>query len=283
MSIPFCKFHGFGNDYIVIEKISIPDDLSISEVAKSICDRHLGAGSDGIAVLEKLDGASADYRCAIVNPDGSEASFSGNGTRCAVAYLYYKKLWSQPELRLETLSGVKNYTLIQRISEGHYWFEAEIGKPKFASDEIPVSADSRMDDVIDRNIPVGDEWVTISAVNTGNPVACVFIDDFDLDWRRLGKQLETHEAFPDRANIVFVKVLDRENIEIRIWERGAGETSASGTCASAAAVLSAYTRRTERAVTVHAAGGATEVFWRDGDEILLTGRADFVYCGEWIV
>jgi diaminopimelate epimerase len=283
MAIPFCKFHGFGNDYIVIEKSSIPDDLSVSELAKSICDRHLGAGSDGIAVLEKLDGETADYRCAIVNPDGSIASFSGNGTRCAVAYLYYKKLWSQPELRLETLSGVKNYTLIQRITEGHYWFEAEIGKPKFASDEIPVLTESRMDDVIDRRIPVGDDWVEISAVNTGNPVACVFVDDFDLEWRRLGKQLETHYAFPDRANIVFVKILDRENIEIRIWERGAGETSASGTCASAAAVLGAYTRRTERAVTVHAEGGATEVFWREGDEILLTGRADLAYCGDWSV
>jgi diaminopimelate epimerase len=264
-----------------MEKAAIPESLSLSELAKSICHRHTGAGSDGIAVLEKLDGETADYRCAIVNPDGSVASFSGNGTRCAVSYLYYKKLWSRPELRLETLSGVKNYTLIERMSEGHYWFEAEIGKPKFASDEIPVLTESRMEGVIDRRIPVGDDWINVSAVNVGNPVACTFVENFDLDWRNLGRKLEVHTAFPERANIVFVKILDRDNIEIRIWERGAGETSASGTCASAAAVLSAFTGKTDRTVSVHTEGGVTEVFWRDDDEILLTGRADFAYCGEW--
>lgn len=281
--ISFCKFHGFGNDYIVLERAGVDASVSISDFARAICDRHTGAGSDGIAVLEKLDGESADYCCRIINPDGSEAAFSGNGTRCAVAYLYYKKIWSQPTLGLETESGVKNYTLIERISDGHYWFEAEIGKPRFASDEIPVLAESPLENVIDRRIPVGDEWVTISAVNVGNPVACTFVDNFDLDWRSLGQKLEHHEAFPERANIVFLKVLDRENIELRIWERGAGETSASGTCASAAAVLSAFTGKTGRTVSVHTEGGVTEVFWRDDDEILLTGRADLAYCGEWLV
>ena len=280
--INFCKFHGFGNDYIVIEKAALAEIDSISDFARAICHRHTGAGSDGIAVLERLDGEKADYGCEIVNPDGSIAGFSGNGTRCAVAYLYYKKLWPRPELRLQMSSGIKNYTLIERISEGHYWFEAEIGKPKFASREIPILTESPMETVIGRRIPVGEQWTDISAVNVGNPAACTFVDNFDLDWRSLGRQLEVHEAFPERANIVFVKILDRENIEIRIWERGAGETSASGTCASAAAVLSAFTDKTERAVSVHTEGGVTEVFWRDDGEILLTGRADLVYCGEWI-
>ena len=279
--IEFCKFHGFGNDYIVIESASVDASVSIGDLARAICHRHTGAGSDGIAALEKLDGDTADYRCRIINPDGSEAAFSGNGTRCAVAYLYYKKIWSQPTLRLETKSGVKNYTLIERMSDGHYWFEAEIGKPRFASDEIPVLTESPLETVVERRIPFGDDWITVSAVNIGNPVACTFVDDFDLDWRALGQKLERHEAFPERANIVFVKVLDRENIELRIWERGAGETSASGTCASGAAILSAFTGKTERTVSVHTEGGVTEVFWRDDDEILLTGRADLVYCGEW--
>jgi diaminopimelate epimerase len=279
--IPFCKFHGFGNDYIVIEKAALTGIESISDLARAICHRHTGAGSDGIAVLEKLDGETADYRCEIVNPDGSVAGFSGNGTRCAVAYLYYKKSWTRPDLKLETRSGVKNYSLIETVSEGHYWFEAEIGKPKFASDQIPFLTESMMESVIDRPVVVGDQRFNISAVNVGNPVACIFMNNFDLDWRGLGKQLEIHHAFPERANIVFVKVIDRENIELRIWERGAGETSASGTCASGAAVLSAYTDRTARAVSVHTAGGVTEVFWRDDDEILLTGRADLVYCGDW--
>lgn len=280
--IPFCKFHGFGNDYIVLEKAKIPTPANLADLARSICNRHKGAGSDGIAVLEKLDDDAADYRCEIINPDGSIAGFSGNGTRCAVAYLYYKKLWSKPDLRLETLSGTKNYTLIERVSEGHYWFEAEIGKPRFSSDEVPVRTESRMDTVVDRRIPVDGRFVNISAVNVGNPVACTFVDEFESEWRSIGSRLENHEAFPERANIVFTKVLDREHIEIRIWERGAGETSSSGTCASAAAVMSALTGRTERTVSVLTEGGVTEVFWRDDDEILLTGRADLVYCGEWM-
>ena len=278
--LKFCKFHGFGNDYIVIEKDEIAG-VSPAHLARSMCRRHLGAGADGIAVIEKIIDDAADFYCEIINPDGSLAGFSGNGTRCAVAYLYYKKLWRQPSLQLQTKSGIKNYTLIEQMADGYYWFEAEIGKPRFASDEIPILTESRMDKVIDRNIRVGDVWVKISAVNVGNPVACTFVDDFDLDWRGLGEKLETHEAFPERANIVFAKILDRENIELRIWERGAGETSASGTCASAAAVLSAMAGRTERTVSVHSEGGVTEIHWRDDDEILLTGRADLVYCGEW--
>lgn len=283
-SIPFCKFHGFGNDYIVIEKREIPDTVAIAELARAICHRHTGAGSDGIAVLEKLDGERpADYFCEIVNPDGSVAGFSGNGTRCAVAYLYYRKLWSEPALRLETRSGVKNYSLIEQVDEGSYWFEAEIGKPRFASSEIPIRVEDETKDVIDREIPVWNRDVRVSCVNVGNPVACAFVESFDPEWRWLGRELESHRAFPERTNAVFVKVIDRENIELRIWERGAGETSASGTCASGAAILSAYTGRTGRKVSVLTEGGRTEVFWREDDEILLTGRADLAYCGEWFV
>src|SRR3982750_1957954 len=141
--ISFCKFHGFGNDYIVIEKGNIPADLPPSELAKAICHRHTGAGADGIAVIRRIDSGDADYFCEIVNPDGSIAGFSGNGTRCAVAYLYYKNIWTAPSLRLETRSGVKNYTLAENDSPGHYVFEAEIGKPKFASKDIPVKTDTR--------------------------------------------------------------------------------------------------------------------------------------------
>ena len=278
--IPFCKFHGFGNDYIVIERDSIGENVDLSKLAVSICHRHTGAGSDGIAVLERSSDDDADFFCEIVNPDGSIAGFSGNGTRCAVSYLYYKQLWQQPALRLRTRSGVKNYSLIERISEGHYWFEAEIGQPKFASNQIPVEGE-HSEVVIDREIDVDDRRFLFSGINVGNPVACVFVKDFELDWRRYGRLMEIHEMFPERANIVFVKVIDSENIELRIWERGAGETSASGTCSTGAAVLSAFTDRTGKTVSVISPGGTTEVHWRDDGEILLTGRADFAYCGEW--
>lgn len=279
-TIPFCKFHGFGNDYIVIQKSAIPVGADISELARAICHRHTGAGSDGIAVISTID-TTADFYCEIVNPDGSIAGFSGNGTRCAVAYIYFKKLWSKPNLRLETRSGIKNFRLIEETSHGHYWFEAEIGGPKFSSNEVPFATSEPKATVIGQPITVADREFLMSCVNVGNPVAITFVDDFDFDWRLYGRELESHSAFPEKANIVFVRVADRENIEIRIWERAAGETSSSGTCSSGAAVLSAKTNRTGRRVSVHAIGGTTEFLWREDDEMMITGRADLSYCGEW--
>ncbi|MEP7147845.1 MAG: diaminopimelate epimerase [Acidobacteriota bacterium] len=281
-AIEFCKFHGFANDYIVIERESIPASVSLSELAGAICHRNTGAGADGIAVLEKLADADADYFCEIVNPDGSIAGFSGNGTRCAVAYLHYKNLWSESSLRLKTRSGVKTYTLLENASEGVYSFKAEIGKPMFKSSEIPIVGNAT-ESVIDHEIDVDGREFFFSGVNVGNPVACIFVGDFDPDWQRYGRVMETHPIFPERANIVFVRVIDNENIELRIWERGAGETSASGTCSSGAAVLSALTGKTGRRVSVLSPGGTTEVDWRDDGEILLTGRAEFVFCGAWKV
>ena len=281
MTIPFCKFHGFGNDYIVIERGNIPSDVDQVDLALAICNRHIGVGSDGIAVIEKLNGFEADFFCEIVNPDGSVAGFSGNGTRCAVSYIYYKELWAEPTLRLKTRSGIKNFRLIEETSPGHYWFEAEIGQPKFANLEVPVATPEPLEKVIDFPVTaVGKEFL-ISGVNVGNPVACVFVDEFDADWRIDGKALETHAAFPERANIVFVKVIDRENIELRIWERGAGETSSSGTCVSGSAALTALTGYTGRKVSVHTTGGTTEFLWREDGEMLITGRADLAFCGEW--
>ena len=279
-AIPFCKFHGFGNDYIVIERGFIPELTRLDQLAREICHRNTGAGSDGIAILEKLEGSDADYDCEIVNPDGSTAGFSGNGTRCAVAYLHYKGLWSETDLRLKTRSGIKNYRLI-KSDGGEYWFEAEIGKPRFASEEIPVLTETRRDHVINEPIMVDGRHYAFSAVNVGNLVACIFVENFNFDWRTVGRAMETHDKFPERANIVFVKPTDRENIDIRIWERGAGETSASGTCASGAAVLSAFMLKTTRKVHVRSPGGTTDVIWRDDDEIVITGRADLSYCGEW--
>ncbi len=282
-SIPFCKFHGFGNDYIVVERDNIPASASLSDLAIDICHRHTGAGADGIAVLGPAIDADADHFCEIINPDGSLAGFSGNGTRCAAAYLYYKGLWTEDHVRLETRSGIKSFRLIENDVPGGYLFEADIGKPLFASGEVPVITEARQDSVIDEAIMVDGREHRFSAVNVGNPVACVFVDDLEFDWRTLGRSMETHERFPERCNIVFVRVIDGENIDIRIWERGAGETAASGTCSTAAAVLAAFTQKTGRTVSVHSAGGISQVIWRDDDEIILTGRADLSYCGEWPV
>jgi diaminopimelate epimerase len=250
-------------------------------LGKEICDRHTGAGSDGIAVIANGDDDNTDFTCEIVNPDGSIAGFSGNGTRCAVSYSYYKKLWSDAELRLKVRSGVKNYRLLDESSGGHYWFEAEIGQPDFTSAGVPFASDVPLETVIDQVVNAEGKDFLISGVNVGNPVACTFVDAFDPDWRRYGKALETHAAFPARANIVFVKTIDRENIELKIWERGVGETSSSGTCVSGSAALSALTSRTGRKVSVKTEGGTTEFLWREDGEMLITGRADLSYSGEW--
>ena len=282
MSISFCKFHGFGNDYIVLERGSIPAGLDQVDLALSICQRHRGVGSDGIAIVEKLDSGEADFFCEIVNPDGSIAGFSGNGTRCAVSCIYYKGMWKEPTLRLKTRSGVKHYKLIDEVAPGHYWFEAEIGKPNFSSASIPVETDGPRETVVDYPVVINGKEFLVSGVNVGNPVACLFVEEFDPMWRVYGRTLEQHPVFPQRANVVFVKVIDRENIELKIWERGAGETSSSGTCVSGAAALSALTGRTGRKVSVHTEGGTTEFLWREDDEMLITGRAEFAFRGDWL-
>lgn len=285
-TLHFCKFHGFGNDYIVIEREAVDPSTALRDLAIAICDRHTGAGSDGIAVVERLDGSDAsdaDFGCEIVNPDGSVAGFSGNGTRCAVAYLYYKGIWEKPDLRLKMRTGIKSYHLLDAAASGHYKFRAEIGKPLFTSAAVPFASAEPLQDVIDQDVTVGDQAILVSAVNVGNPVACIFTESFDFDWRYVGREMETHELFPDRANIVFVKVIDRSNIELRIWERGAGETSASGTCSAGAAVLCAYTDRTDRTVAVHTEGGTADFTWRADGEMVLTGTADLAYTGEWPV
>lgn len=279
-TLNFSKFHGFGNDYIVIEGSSLTAGTDLSTLAAAICDRHTGAGADGIAVLERLDGVDADYNCEIVNPDGSIAGFSGNGTRCAVAFLHHSGNWEADDLRLRTRSGIKRFHLLESAA-GHFEFTAEIGIPHFTSREVPFASDELIHSVIDREVVLGDQAILVSAINVGNPVACIFVENFDFDWRDVGREMESHPLFPERANIVFVKVHNRANIELRIWERGVGETSASGTCSAGAAVLCAFTGKTGHDVTVESPGGKTGVTWRDDNEIVLTGSADLAYTGSW--
>jgi diaminopimelate epimerase len=279
----FIKFHGFGNDYIVFEEERLSDVASLNEFARRICDRHYGAGADGICVVRRAEEGSADFVVRIFNADGSEAGLSGNGTRSAAAYLYYQGLWSQDELRLQTRTGIKLYHLRERVGHGHYWFEAELGQPAFDSASVPILTDEPLERVIDYPLEVLGETLRVTALLMGNPHCCIFVDDFEaLDWRRVGRALQSHQQLPERANVVFVRVLDRNNIELRIWERGVGETFSSGTGACAAMLASIINDRTERRVSVHMPGGQINAWWREDGEVLMTGRADIVYSGEWL-
>src|SRR5438876_358966 len=149
MPISFTKFHGFGNDYIVFEASHLSAIDNLNDFARSVCDRHYGVGADGIDVVAPATEAGADFVVRIFNADGSEANLSGNGTRCAAAYLHYRKLWSRKELRLQTRSGIKLYRLCERLENGAFVFESELGQPRFDTASIPMNTDEPLDRVID--------------------------------------------------------------------------------------------------------------------------------------
>jgi diaminopimelate epimerase len=283
MPIHFTKFHGLGNDYIVIAPSDLTGVGNLGEFAQRICNRHYGAGADGIAVVTKSDISTADYRVRIFNPDGSEAGLSGNGTRCAAAYLYFKGLWSGHQLRLITRSGLKRYFLRQQMGKGKYVFESELGQPKFDTESIPMTITPPQEKVIGYPLRVNGDTLPITALQIGNPNCCIFVEDFNsLDWRSIGRYIETHDQFPDRTNVVFARVIDRSTLELRIWERGVGETTASGTCSCAGAVAAMINDKIDRRVKVRMPGGEVTIEWRNDNEVVITGSAEVVYSGQWL-
>jgi diaminopimelate epimerase len=283
MQPQFTKFHGLGNDYLVFETEQLHDIEDLGDFARRICNRHYGAGGDGIAIIGRLKGDEADFSCRIFNPDGSEAGLSGNGTRCAVAYLYYKELWTKDELRLSTRTGLKRYFLRGRPAPGKFVFESELGQPKFDTQSIPMSITPPLDEVVGYVLEVNGEQFPITAMQMGNPNCCIFVDDFDtLNWRQIGKAIEVHQQFPDRTNVVFVRPVERNLIELRIWERGVGETTASGTCSCAGAVAAMINDKADRDVRVVMEGGEVRIKWRADGDVVITGTAEVVYSGQWL-
>jgi diaminopimelate epimerase len=281
----FTKFHGYGNDYIVFEAAQLGGVASsLGDFARRVCDRHYGAGGDGIAIVAPSEEAGADFSLRIFNPDGSEAAMSGNGSRCAASYLFFCGLWSRDEVRLSTKAGVKLYSLRERTNRGRFRFAAETGRPQFESAAIPFETGEPLSLV--RGYPLAlpeGETVTVTALQMCNPNCCVFVEEFEqTDWRRLGRLIETHRQFPARTNVEFVRVRDRRHIEVRVWERGVGETLSSGTGACASAVASCVNELTERRVSVEMPGGTLVVEWRADGEVVLTGEAEVVYAAEWL-
>jgi len=283
MGIRFTKFHGLGNDYLVIEGEELREVRELGEFARRICSRHYGAGGDGIAIIARADAEEADFSCRIFNPDGSEAGLSGNGTRCAVAYLYYNEIWRKEGLRLSTKTGLKRYFLRGQPAPGKFVFESELGQPRFDTSSIPMSITPPLDSVRNYPLVVNGETFPITAMQMGNPNCCILVDDFDaLNWRAIGKAIEVHPQFPDRTNVVFVRPVDRDFIELRIWERGVGETTASGTCSCAGAVAAMVNDRADRDVRVLMEGGEVRIKWRADNEVVITGTAEVVYSGVWL-
>lgn len=280
----FHKYHALGNDFIVIRESELRTlTTNYGEFATRLCDRHFGAGADGMeVVLDRKTADEADYEIRLFNADGGETPISGNGTRCVAAFLYVAERWLKPKVRIATATGVKALTLLDR--EGGYCeFKMEVGTPKFASAEIPVNLDPPLAQVLRQKLKVDGQEIEFTATSMGNPHCSIFVDDFDaLDWRQLGAAIETHAAFPDRTNVEFVRVISRAEIEVRFWERGVGETLASGTGSCGAALAAMLNGLVERKVKVKTIRGAMEVEWRADDVVTQTGEARAVYAAEWI-
>lgn len=272
----FTKMHGLGNDYIYIngfeEIVADPGELAIK-----VSDRHFGIGSDGIVLIMPSD--SCDFRMRMFNNDGSEAEMCGNASRCVAKYVYDFGLTDKEEITLETLAGVK--ILKMQIIDGKVdTVTVNMGAPIIKAADIPVI--SSKDQVIDEPLVIGGIEYRITCVSMGNPHCISYIDDvraFNLE--TIGPKIENHEIFPKRINAEFAKVVDRKNIDMRVWERGSGETLACGTGACATLVASVLNDYTDRKATLHLLGGDLEIEWNEADNnVYMTGPATTVFQGE---
>jgi diaminopimelate epimerase len=264
MNIAFTKYHALGNDYIVIHPKDLPAPLTTEQV-KIICHRNFGVGSDGI-LLGPLPAQNAKCALKIYNPDGSLAEKSGNGVRIFSRYLWDTKFVGNEEFALQTDGGIVRST----VFDGGKMVRVEMGKVSFDSEKIPVVGAKR--EVINESITVGDCQFHYCAATIGNPHCVVPLKEISAELaRQYGPLLEVHPNFPRKTNVQFLKVLDRANIAIEIWERGAGYTLASGSSSSASAAVAHRLGLVDKNVTVHCPGGDIQIEIRDGFDILMTG------------
>ncbi len=273
----FTKMHGIGNDYIYVncfdETVGEPEKVSVV-----LSDVRKGIGSDGLVLIMPSD--KADFRMRIFNADGSEAMMCGNATRCIGKYVYEKCLTDKTDITLETNSGIKYLKLFIGSDNTVELIQVDMGKAVLVPKNIPVNSSA------DRfvNVPVtvnGDEY-NITCVSMGNPHAVLFMNNIDdLDLEKLGPHFENHELFPNRINTEFIEVIDDHTLNMRVWERGSGETFACGTgaCASAvAAVLNGHCKRDEE-ILIHLRGGDLRITYKSDETVMMTGPAEFICDG----
>ncbi len=272
----FTKMHGCGNDYVYVDctngMIENP-----GEISRKVSHRHFGIGSDGLILICSSD--VADFRMAMYNADGSEGAMCGNGIRCVAKYVYDKGLTDKKNLSIETKSGIKKLELT--VEDGKVSLvKVNMGAPILKSKDIPVAVDT--DKCIDADINVDGKVYKVTCVSMGNPHAVTFIDEdvnkFPLD--KIGPKFENHPMFPDRVNTEFVQVLNRHEVNMRVWERGSGETLACGTGTCATVVACVLNGLTEDEITVHLLGGDILVKYdRDNDTVWMTGPAAIAFEG----
>ena len=271
----FTKMHGLGNDYVYVncfeEKIDNPP-----AVARFVSDRHFGIGSDGLIMINPSK--TADFEMEMYNADGSRGEMCGNGIRCVAKYVYDYGLTDKTQISVETLGGIKYLDLT--VEDGKVSLvKVDMGKPELEADLIPII--SEREQVIDEPIEVDGKEYHMTGVSMGNPHAVIYVDDVKgLDLEKIGPKFENHERFPKRINTEFVHCIDRQTVEMRVWERGSGETLACGTGACAVAVSSILNNLTDTQVTVKLLGGDLQIEWdREKDRVFMTGPAKFVFDG----
>lgn len=271
----FTKMHGLGNDYVYVncfeEKIDNPP-----AVARFVSDRHFGIGSDGLIMINPSK--PADFEMEMYNADGSRGEMCGNGIRCVAKYVYDYGLTDKTQISVETLGGIKYLDLT--VEDGKVSLvKVDMGKPELEADLIPIISERKQ--VIDEPIEVDGKEYHMTGVSMGNPHAVIYVDDVKgLDLEKIGPKFESHERFPKRINTEFVHCIDRQTVEMRVWERGSGETLACGTGACAVAVSSILNNLTDTQVTVKLLGGDLQIEWdREKDRVFMTGPATVVFDG----
>lgn len=276
MRLKFTKMHGCGNDYVYVncfqEKVENP-----GAVSRFVSDRHMGIGSDGLILIKPSK--VADFAMGMYNADGSEGAMCGNGVRCIAKYVYDYGLTDKTSISLETKAGIKYLDLT--VEAGKVTMvKVNMGHPVLAADEIPVVSEKGK--VIDEPIIVDGKEYHMTAVSMGNPHAVVFVEDTEnLKLEDIGPKFEFHKAFPDRVNTEFVQIIDRQNVNMRVWERGSGETLACGTGTCATAVACVLNGLTDNEITVHLRGGNIQIQYDLKEDIVwMTGPATVVFDGE---
>lgn len=275
----FTKMEGLGNDYVYVNCFRETVD-NPSEVAKKVSDRHFGIGSDGLILIRPSE--VADFRMDMYNADGSQAEMCGNGIRCVAKYVYDYGLTDKTSISIETLAGIKYLDL--QVTDGKVsLITVNMGSPELVPDKIPIISDSKR--VVDEPIEVDGTTYKMTCVSMGNPHCIVFVEDtasFPLE--TVGPLFENHERFPKRVNTEFIQLLDRKTVNMRVWERGSGETLACGTGACASAVACILNGLTEDEITLHLLGGDLIVRWDQEENLVyMTGPARVVFDGEIVL
>lgn len=274
----FTKMHGLGNDYVYMDctKSGVPDN--VETLAQFVSDRHFGVGSDGLILICASD--ICDFKMKMYNMDGSEAQMCGNGIRCVGKFVYDKGLTNKTEITVETLAGVKVLEL--NVKNGKVeTVKVDMGEPILEAEKIPVISDEK-EQVKNLVITALDKDFKFTCVSMGNPHAITIVEDVDtFDVEKYGSVLEIDKHFPEKANIEFIQIINRNTIKMRVWERGSGETMACGTGACATAVACSINGLVEDEVTVKLLGGDLNIKWNKEDKhIYMTGPATTVFEGE---